>query len=151
MTQTSNYGLSQWEKADRIQMEDFNSDNAKIDAALKASADAVAGHTTALAKLGNCAVYYETYKGNGELSMTRTFPGKPMIIFISPKTGGSHAQRFIRGCTTSMCLCASDQFSPTLTWEDNTVTWASSGRASESANYSGTTYFLVALLDMSAD
>lgn len=42
MGQTANYQLNQWVKTDRIQMEDFNSDNAKIDAALKANADAVA-------------------------------------------------------------------------------------------------------------
>ena len=32
MTQTNNCQLSQWAKTDRIQMEDFNSDNAKIEA-----------------------------------------------------------------------------------------------------------------------
>ena len=37
---TENYQLSQWERSDRILMEDFNADNAKIDAALKAGADA---------------------------------------------------------------------------------------------------------------
>ena len=35
MQQTTNVGLNQWEKDDRIQMEDFNSDNAKIDAILE--------------------------------------------------------------------------------------------------------------------
>ena len=34
MKQTEHYGLNQWELADRIRMEDFNCDNAKIDAAL---------------------------------------------------------------------------------------------------------------------
>ena len=34
MEQTSNYQLSQWNKTDRILMENFNADNAKIDAAL---------------------------------------------------------------------------------------------------------------------
>lgn len=29
MKQTENYGLNQWELADRIQMEDFNGDNEK--------------------------------------------------------------------------------------------------------------------------
>ena len=38
MQKTANYQLNQWVKSDRIQMEDFNSDNAKIDAALKALA-----------------------------------------------------------------------------------------------------------------
>ena len=34
MRETSNYKLNQWEKTDQIQMEDFNGDNAKIEAAL---------------------------------------------------------------------------------------------------------------------
>ena len=47
MQKTVNYQLNQWVKSDRIQMEDFNSDNAKIDAALKGNADAVAAETAA--------------------------------------------------------------------------------------------------------
>lgn len=31
---TENFQLSQWEKADKVLMEDFNADNTKIDAAL---------------------------------------------------------------------------------------------------------------------
>ena len=30
--QTANYALSQWVKPDQVKMEDFNADNAKIDA-----------------------------------------------------------------------------------------------------------------------
>ena len=40
---TTNYQLSQWETTDRILMSDFNTDNSKIDAALKAQSDAIAG------------------------------------------------------------------------------------------------------------
>lgn len=40
MNHTTNYQLSQWAKSDRIMMDDFNADNQKIDAALKANADA---------------------------------------------------------------------------------------------------------------
>ena len=43
LNQTTNYQLSQWESTDRILMSDFNSDNAKLDAALKAHSDAIAG------------------------------------------------------------------------------------------------------------
>ena len=45
---TTNYQLSQWETTDRILMSDFNSDNSKIDAALKANADAIAALDTQL-------------------------------------------------------------------------------------------------------
>ena len=45
--QTPNYRLSRWAGTDRIMMEDFNRDNAAIDAALKSNADAVAAETAA--------------------------------------------------------------------------------------------------------
>lgn len=47
MNKTANFQLTQWEKTDRIMMEDFNRDNAAIDTALKGSADAVAAETAA--------------------------------------------------------------------------------------------------------
>ena len=47
MNKTANFQLNQWEKTDRIMMEDFNRDNAAIDAALKGNADAVAAETAA--------------------------------------------------------------------------------------------------------
>ncbi len=46
MKKTKKYQLSQWEKSDRIVMEDFNSDNAKVEAALTA-------HDTTLASLSS--------------------------------------------------------------------------------------------------
>ena len=50
MNKTANFQLTQWEKTDRIMMEDFNRDNAAIDAALKSNADGVAALQTALGK-----------------------------------------------------------------------------------------------------
>lgn len=41
MTHTENYQLSRWSRDDRLLMADFNADNSKLDAALKAAADAV--------------------------------------------------------------------------------------------------------------
>ena len=42
MTQTPHYKLTQWDKTDRILMEPFNQDHAKIDTALKAHDTAIA-------------------------------------------------------------------------------------------------------------
>ncbi len=39
--QTTNYQLNQWEPTDAVQRVDFNADNAKVDAALKALSDQV--------------------------------------------------------------------------------------------------------------
>ena len=66
MNKTANFQLTQWEKTDRIMMEDFNRDNAAIDAALKSSADGVAALQTALASCGNCKIVYGTYTGTGK-------------------------------------------------------------------------------------
>ena len=56
MNKTANFQLTQWEKTDRIMMEDFNRDNAAIDAALKSNADkaaaALAAATALEGKLG---------------------------------------------------------------------------------------------------
>jgi len=41
MKQTEHYQLNQWELPDRVQMQDFNNDNAKIDAALAGKLGAV--------------------------------------------------------------------------------------------------------------
>ena len=41
MNHTTNYQLTQWEADDRIRMEDFNDNNAKLDTAIRANADAI--------------------------------------------------------------------------------------------------------------
>ena len=74
MEHTKHYHLSQWSMEDRIQMQDFNADNAKIDAALKAEAEtrqaadtaqqaALNNHTAQITKLGNCQIYTAQYTG----------------------------------------------------------------------------------------
>ena len=93
MDHTQNYQLSRWAKDDRIMMEDFNADNEKIDAALKAANDRIdtkadaaalseetgartaadssfAGQLAELAaNLGvhghNCRIAWGTYTGSG--------------------------------------------------------------------------------------
>ena len=49
MNQTNNYQLSQWDPEDRILRADFNSDNSRVDAALKNNADAVTAEASARA------------------------------------------------------------------------------------------------------
>ena len=48
MQQTANYQLNQWDGEDRIMRVDFNSDNAKIDAALEKNATALSQATSTL-------------------------------------------------------------------------------------------------------
>ena len=86
MNKTANFQLTQWEKTDRIQMEDFNSDNAKIDAALKSNADKAAALQTALAGAGNCSIEIKSYTGNGNYGQNNpsriTFSKKPKFVLL---------------------------------------------------------------------
>ena len=81
--QTPNYALSQWERDDRVLMEDFNADNAKIDAALAALAEA---HAALEAKSGNVTMSVFTYTGtgtHGSSNPTRiTFPQMPAAFIV---------------------------------------------------------------------
>ena len=103
MNKTANFQLTQWEKTDRIMMEDFNRDNAAIDTALKANADAVAAETaareaadTALGK-----------KAGLQLIQTVPFPeggssaDKPLI--------GRSCWRFIRSQATAAAIPSPSQ------------------------------------------
>ena len=69
---TAGYQLSQWEKTDKVIMEDFNADNRKVDSALAGQAEAIAGLTAALAKKGNCRV--ETRAVTTGVSHSREVP-----------------------------------------------------------------------------
>ena len=90
--QTPNYRLSQWERTDRVLMEDFNADNAKIDGALKAEADArAAGDSainaamqTALGKKGNCQIYLASATNidtsDSLVTAHISLPGRPLAL-----------------------------------------------------------------------
>ena len=102
MKKTNKYQLSQWEKTDRIVMEDFNSDNAKIDAALSNKADksitdalqtqlnskADKTVTTSLqAQINTKASFvFGTYTGSGTASRTISLGFTPKAVLLLHKT-----------------------------------------------------------------
>ena len=72
---TTNYGLSQWVKSDQVRMEDFNADNAKIDAAIKAVEAAVP------------KVAAGTYTGDGAATRVIELGFTPKLVFVCDKIG----------------------------------------------------------------
>ena len=113
MAETGNYQLKQWEKTDRIQMEDFNADNAKTDQAL-------AGLAEQIAMCGNCKLYLSSYVGTGGSGSSSpnsfTFPELPALIFISNESGGFILTRGgVNGAQSSKSL--------NVTWSGTTMTW----------------------------
>ena len=145
--QTPNYKLSQWEKSDRIQMEDFNADNAKLDAALKAETDARTTLADQVAKCGNCKIYTTTYTGkNGgaDNPVTITFPGKPVIVFATHSSGYVRMWA-VRGMTSGLGLNDTRAALEYITWSGNSVSWYLSGTNAHHMDESGT-FYVVALL-----
>ena len=120
MKQTQNYQLSQWELADRIQMEDFNGDNAKIDAALGTLAAEVGEHSAVIPKLGNCQIYHQTYTGNGTDSRTFTFPRQPALVLLR---GEYYTCLVSPGTNHASCYsCNGYGELGTAAWDGNSVT-----------------------------
>ena len=146
--QTPNYQLSQWEKSARVLMEDFNADNAKIDAALKAEAAArAAGDAalqTALGKKGNCQLWTATYQGTGQYGKDHpssfTFPRLPTIACII----AGHITIFVPGQTAFYPL-GNLLGHMIATWNGTTVSWYSVTGAAEQFNARGT-YRVIALM-----
>ena len=152
MTKTTNYQLNQWAKSDRVMMDDFNADNTKIDAALKANADAAAAASAAVALCGNCKIETSTYTGNGKYGSanptTLTFPKKPSLvivfgfnalILISDKNG--HTAFTLSAHPTYGLVYRGDTLN--ILWENSTLQYYSD-EASYQANCDNKIYQVVA-------
>ena len=150
MNHTPNYNLSQWEKSDKVLMDDFNADNAKIDAALhtlvgqvagKAAQSAlnnlsqtVAGHTSALAGKGNCQICCVTYTGTGEeVTQTLAFPDRPVLVFLMH--GSNAFAPCVYGTGMSRTVGYSTDSSFPISWSGNSLSWTSSSMNIKHAGY----------------
>lgn len=140
MEQTSNYQLNQWAESDRILRTDFNSDNAKIDAAL--------------AELGAFRLESGTYVGTGGITGgPLTFSKPPVVAMVRPSTGadilllfgGNPGGIYIRALSSTTSQIGQIK----VTWSENTVTWYkyyTEISDDSSMNKSGVTYHYLALV-----
>ena len=139
---TTNYQLCQWEANDKVLRSDFNADNQKIDAALKAK--------------GNCILYWGSYTGTGEYGPshpnTLTFDFYPKMIILDVQVNHHY-----NGTPENYILCegrtafpaAGSSSSNTLTWGEKSVSWyfdsGSSSQADRQFNVKGQVYHYLAL------
>ena len=152
MTKTTNYQLNQWAKSDRVMMDDFNADNTKIDAALKANADAAAAASAAVALCGNCKIETSTYTGNGKYGSanptTLIFPKKPTLLFVLASSGNgfmlmvtdkapdtTNAFVYFNGTTWGAV---------NLSWQGSTLRFYNNDYVTWQGNESGVVYQVVA-------
>ena len=139
MEKTTNYQLPKWEKSDFIKMDDFNDAFGKLDAALKANADAAAGAASAervtaleqtVTKSKLCRIKYGSYIGNGKggkaAPNTLSCDFYPVLLIISTidqynnitrvlaLRGISHFEGGVDGVRKNL-----------ITWNDRSVSWQS--------------------------
>lgn len=132
MKKTAQFGLNQWEMSDRIQMQDFNRDNAAIEAALAKR---------------NCQFYTASYVGDGQTTLNLTFPHKPMILFIT-RDDTVGVGLAIRGCLRAQGLNSTDGVAPLATWGEHDVTLQFENHQISYFNTKDDPYTLLALLDV---
>ena len=147
--QTTNYDLSQWLPTDPVHHEDFNGDNAKLDAALaalsgsKADADdfdALSSRVNAVSSTlnsarfdiydlqnekGNCQIAVSTYTGDGLHGSghpnSLSFPaGSPALVLVIG-WDGSTTLHMVRGMTKAQPTGFYDTV--TVSWTDSGVSW----------------------------
>ena len=155
MNKTANFQLTQWEKTDRIMMEDFNRDNAAIDTALKSNADKAAALQTALASCGNCKIVYGTYTGSGKAGSANpnklTFSGKPVLVIVQEEKQTADMDinlRMLRPCTWAQGAATNGNWVNTVTWGAAQVQWYSrNDYAPTQFNETGKKYYYLALID----
>jgi hypothetical protein len=140
---TPHYNLNQWERDDRILMEDFNADNAKIDTALAGLEETAMRHTSELARKGNCEVALYTYKGTGtygrDIPTVITFPEGTFLLCI---IAGTALYPLLPG-TASLDWHESNvgHFPAYMTWTKDDMSIWSERRASYQFN--GGTYTVI--------
>ena len=157
MKKTTNYQLNQWDKSDRIQMEDFNADNLKIEQALAEHSEAQAEMMAALTKCGNCRIVYGSYAGNGKYGSgnqnSLSFDLPPIFVMVIPDyyVNNTDAVRLnlLKNVPYSIGCPENSGYLNTVSWSGNRVQWygASSHGQFNSTSY---TYYYFALLDTNA-
>ena len=140
MTKTTNYNLNQWEAEDVVRREDFNADNAAIDAALKTVADAAAGG-------GNCQIYYMSRLGTGSTgAITINVPvGKPIVLFVT-HWNNSYSMLAWRGVSSARYYTTPS--APTVTWGETYVRWNLSTNSTVNLDDGNSRYHIIVLSEL---
>jgi len=138
MNYTENYQLPQWEKSDRIMMDDFNEGNRKIETALQEKSSVIIG----------------AYVGNNAASRVIELGVKPKAVLLFDASGRTAVYNaFCGGLALPDCKVTgwtADGQKPTIFEVVNTgfkvYYRANTDSYTNSANSTGTTYYYIAFM-----
>ena len=135
MNQTEHFALPQWEKSDRILMEDFNAMTAAIDGLI-----------------GHCEVY--TYTGTGKYGSstpcTITFPRRPVFAAVFGREYFFMIPGFMDAYTSNRTN-SNNSTENEIRWNGNTLKWYNTSTQSYQFNAEGETYYLLAVFAPQTD
>ena len=148
MKKTTTYQLNQWEKSDRIQMEDFNADNQKIETALAETTSSINSFQAAIPRIA-----FGNYTGSGSYGsskkVTLTFDFTPKLVFVSVQDTSKSIGNglfLIHGQTKSSGAgCSNSILDLIVSWESNSVSWYSTTSAGVQLNTGNTVYYYCAI------
>ena len=141
---TQHFALNRWDLNDQIIMDDFNDDNAKIDAALHDNAATLSALQTTLNTHGKLTRFaYGSYVGTGESGQNHpnslTFDFYPMFIIIMSRAAQGRDQSpcfMMRGETVGNSTETAASIN--LSWTDSGVSWYDVDSFSEPENQNNT-------------
>ena len=87
MNRTTNYKLCQWEAEDKVRRTDFNEDNAKIDAAIKA----VANRVTVTESFDSNHTVFGSFEGDETKNRKIPLPWPPKLVILFGKGAGNNS------------------------------------------------------------
>ena len=146
--QTVNFGLNQWSAEDKVLREEFNADNAKIDAAFKAMENTMSAGLAAAQKAPCCVT--GSYAGGANSSKTTVNlgfrPGFLVIIRGAEPIDSAAAVAVIGNsdCRLSVRFNSSNPLDTAVTITDTGFTVSGSSTDRYGMNYSGSTYYYTA-------
>lgn len=148
---TKHYQLHQWDPQDPFLRTDFNQDLSKIDTALGTLSATATELGEELNLRGNCQICFQTYVGTGTYGNSKpntlTFPGKPLVLLVRANDTDGRFIMALQGAIVAHTTIYPDNW-VTLSWSDNSVSWYHYSRPEIQMNNIGTTYFVVALIDL---
>lgn len=141
---TTNYGLNQWVNSDRVQMAEFNADNARIDAAL--------------GEKGNCRIAFGSYVGTGTygssnpvaLDFAGTLGCAPKLVYVTEVCTNMYNPCYLLLLNGVRYQKPQDSVSSSnywtqITWSGTGLSWVNSAGANYNLNSNGITYLYIAL------
>ena len=129
MNRTTNYKLCQWEADDKIQRTDFNADNAKLDAAIKAVAQRAAALETGKADKAQCLrIITGSFTGTGSADPVHISIGaRPRLLLIATNnTIGNSNERARFVTENGINVWFSHQNTPVVTF-NSLITFTNDG------------------------